>query len=236
MRVKLEYVRMTKLRRNEIIDDADRQIKSMDDTRSLIASWTDLPESFPHCEKFQDIEGFKIINSELYRNVGLAILAVGLICLITVANFVTAFLITINVAACIVEILGSVIIDYVELISKLHTSNSIFCCFSFMYALGLVIDSVSVINLVLAVGLSVDYSAHIGHCFMVKAGTKNQRVIESLADIGASVLNGALSTFLAVSVLLFSTSYVFRVLSIQFALTVALGVVHGTVLLPVLLR
>jgi predicted RND superfamily exporter protein len=76
-----------------------------------------------------------------------------------------------------------------------------------MYAIGLVIDSVGVINLVLAVGLSVDYSAHIGHCFMVKGGpSKDQRVIESLADIGASVVNGALSTFLAVAVLLFSTS------------------------------
>lgn len=83
----------------------------------------------------------------------------------------------------------------------------IFLCFRFMYAIGLVIDSVSVINLVLAVGLSVDYSAHIGHCFMVKGGPKkDQRVIESLADIGASVVNGALSTFLAVAVLLFSTS------------------------------
>lgn len=212
IRVKFEYMRMTKLRRNEIIDDANRQIKSMDDTRAMVASWTDLPSSFPYCEKFQDIEGFKIINTELYRNVGLAILAVGLICLITVANFTTALLITINVAACIVEILGC------------------------MYAIGLVIDSVSVINLVLAVGLSVDYSAHIGHCFMVKGGlSKDQRVIESLADIGASVVNGALSTFLAVAVLLFSTSYVFRVLSTQFALTVALGVLHGTVLLPVLL-
>jgi Niemann-Pick C1 protein len=105
-----------------------------------------------------------------------------------------------------------------------------------MYALGLVIDSVSVINLVLAVGLSVDYSAHIGHCFMVKGGSsKDQRAIEALADIGASVLNGAMSTFLAVAVLLFSSSYVFRVLSTQFALTVGLGVLHGTVLLPVLL-
>lgn len=36
-------------------------------------------------------------------------------------------------------------------------------------------------------------------------------------------------------VLLFSSSYVFRVLSAQFALTVALGIAHGLVLLPVML-
>ena len=115
-----------------------------------------------------------------------------------------------NVAFCIVEILG------------------------FMYAIGIVIDSVSVINVVLAVGLSIDYSAHVGHCFMVKGDhSKDARALEALADIGASVLNGALSTFLAVAVLLFSTSYVFTTLATQFALTVGLGLIHG--LLPVLL-
>ena len=71
---------------------------------------------------------------------------------------------------------------------------------------------------------------------MVKGGdNKDVRAIETLADIGASVLNGALSTFLAVAVLLFSSSYVFKTLAIQFALTVALGMMHGLVLLPVLL-
>lgn len=212
LRVKAEYVRLTKTYRGEVLDDASRQIAAMDATRSMVNSWTDLAPAFPYSAKFIDIEGFKIINTELYRNVGLAILAVGIIVLITVANIVTALLITVNVAFCIIEILGA------------------------MFALGLVIDSVSVINIVLAVGLSIDYSAHIGHCFMVKGGTNNDaRATESLADIGASVLNGALSTFLAVAVLLFSKSYVFRTLAIQFALTVALGVFHGLVLLPVLL-
>merc|ERR1739844_511396 len=114
-------------------------------------------------------------------------LAVGIIVLLTVASPVTAFIITVNVAFCIVEILG------------------------FMHALGIAIDSVSVINIVLAVGLSIDYSAHVGHCFMIKGGNdKNKRALESLSDIGAAVLSGATTTFLAVVVLLFSKSYVFQ--------------------------
>jgi Niemann-Pick C1 protein len=69
-----------------------------------------------------------------------------------------ALLVTFNVGFCIIEILG------------------------FMYALGIVIDSVSVINIVLAVGLSVDYSAHVGHCFMLKGGnSKDARATEALA-------------------------------------------------------
>ena len=158
------------------------------------------------------IEGFKIIRQQLFLNVIQAIIAVGIVVFFTVASPMTTLLITLNVAFCIVEILG------------------------FMYALGIVIDTVSVINIVLAVGLSVDYSAHVGHCFMVKGGTdKNKRVTEALADIGAAVLNGALSTFLAVFVLLFSSSYVFSILSKQFALTVGLGLLHGLVALPVML-
>jgi Niemann-Pick C1 protein len=208
IRIQSEYVRLTKLNAGEIIDDADRQIAAMDDTRALVASWTDLPSAFPYSEKFIAIEGFKIIKRELFANVGMAIAAVAAIVFVTIASPMTAFLITLCVTACIVDILG------------------------FMYALGIVIDSVSVINLVLAVGLSVDYSAHVGHSFMTKKGEdRNNRVVEALADIGAAVLNGAISTFLAVVVLLFSSSYVFQVLSKQFALTVALGVAHGLILL-----
>jgi len=212
IRIKSEYIRLTKLEGTKVIDDAERQIKAMDETRNMIDSWDDLPSSFPYSEKFISIEGFKIIRQELFTNVGLALAAVGVIVLITVASPVTAFIITLNVAFCIIEILG------------------------FMHALGIAIDSVSVINIVLAVGLSIDYSAHVGHCFMVKGGDdKNKRALESLADIGSAVLSGALTTFLAVFVLLFSSSYVFATLSIQFALTVGLGVTHGLILLPVLL-
>lgn len=158
------------------------------------------------------IESFKIIRRELFQNVGLAILAVAVIVFCTIGSFITSFLITLNVAFCIIEILG------------------------FMYALGIVIDSVSVINMVLAVGLTVDYSAHIGHCFVTQSGhDKNQRATEALADIGSAVLSGATSTFLAVFVLLFSQSYVFKVLAVMFALTVGLGAIHGLVALPVML-
>lgn len=68
-----------------------------------------------------------------------------------------------------------------------------------------------------------------------KGDDKNVRTTEALADMGQAVLSGAISTFLAVVVLLFSKSYVFVVLSTQFALTVALGIIHGLFLLPVLL-
>ena len=35
------------------------------------------------------------------------------------------------------------------------------------------IDTVLAIQLIVGIGLAVDYSAHIGHCFMTNTGTKN---------------------------------------------------------------
>jgi len=213
IRVKSQYVNLIKEVGGEIKDDSTKQIQAMEGTRVLIESWgDDVPGAYIFSDKFIIVEGYKLIRQELFTNVGLAFISVAVIVFITIASPVTTLLVTFNVAFCIIEILG------------------------FMYFLNIAIDSVSVINIVLAVGLSIDYSAHVGHCFMHKGGdSKNERALEALADIGAAVLNGAATTFLAVVVLLFSTSYVFQTLSLQFALTVILGAVHGLILLPVLL-
>ena len=239
IRVNMKYVLLTKMKGSNVIQDADKEIEAMETTRDLIDSWDDLPSAFPYSEKFFAIEGFKVIKKELFLNVGLAVAGVALIVLVTVASPLTAFIITLNVGFCLLEILGT------------------------MSALGIAVDSISVINIVLAVGLSIDYSAHVGHCFMVKGGDdKNKRALEALADIGSAVLSAALTTFLSVVVLLFSSSYLFQTLAVQFALTgkfllikficfyyvlltkrftvvshmiVGYGATHGLILLPVLL-
>ena len=41
-----------------------------------------------------------------------------------------------------------------------------------MHFWGLTIDTVTTIILILAIGLAVDYSAHIGHMFMTVTGTR----------------------------------------------------------------
>ena len=44
---------------------------------------------------------------------------------------------------------------------------------SLMYFWGLTIDTVTTVCLILAIGLAVDYSAHIGHSFMTVTGSRN---------------------------------------------------------------
>uniref|UniRef100_A0A7S1U0H9 SSD domain-containing protein n=2 Tax=Phaeomonas parva TaxID=124430 RepID=A0A7S1U0H9_9STRA len=191
-------------------DDTAKQVRAMDGMRDLVASWDDV-EGFAWSYSYLNWETFKIIYRELIQGTGLALLAVAIITLVLIAHPVASGLVFLCVAMTIVDILGV------------------------MFYWDLVVDSVSVIMLVLAVGLSVDYSAHVGHAFMTKQGTNEQRVIAALSDIGAAVLNGAISTFLAVVLLSQSDSYVFRVLFKQFFVTCVLGVGHGMIFLPVML-
>ena len=162
-------------------------------------------------DTFTKWEAFKIIEEELFQNVILCLVAVLVITTLLIGHPGCSGLVFVCVAMTVLDILGC------------------------MYFWGLFIDNVSVIQTVIAIGLCVDYAAHVGHCFMLKAGTREERVVATLRDVGAAVLNGGISTFLAVVLLAGSNSYVFRVLFKQFFLTVVLGLGHGMVLLPVLL-
>lgn len=189
--------------------DTALQVEAMDSLREIMDGIGIPVYSFSFA--YLDWEQFKIIEKELRVNLTLALTAVFSITLVLIASPLTSGLVFICVLFTLLDIAGV------------------------MYLWGIVIDSVAVVNLILAVGLSVDYSAHIGHCFMVKSGSREERAIQSLADIGSPVINGAFSTFLAIVMLAFSNSYVFRVLFQLFFSTCTFGVLHGLVLLPVLL-
>ena len=79
----------------------------------------------------------------------------------------------------------------------------------YLYFWDITIDIVSCINIVISVGLCVDYSVHIGHCFVVSTGTRLERTITSLENIGPAVFNGGLTTFLALVFCGASTSHTF---------------------------
>ena len=60
-----------------------------------------------------------------------------------------------------------------------------------MYVWGVSLNSISMINLVMAIGFAVDYSAHFAHSFVFST-EKNpeEKVIAALRTVGASVLLG----------------------------------------------
>ena len=55
---------------------------------------------------------------------------------------------------------------------------------------GIQLNAVSLVNLVMALGISVEFCAHIMHAFVVAPGTRPQRAAAALVAAGASVLSG----------------------------------------------
>lgn len=153
----------------------------------------------------------EIITIELFRNVMLALLCVFLSTLFLITNLFTSILVCVSVLFTLLNLGG------------------------FMHFWGLTIDTSAAILITISMGLTVDYSAHIGYAFMVAGGSKKERVVTTLTNMGPPVLNGGFSTFLAVGLLISSKSYVFIIFFKIFFLIVVFGLFHGLVFLPVIL-
>ncbi|XP_070774947.1 patched domain-containing protein 3-like [Enoplosus armatus] len=106
----------------------------------------------------------------------------------------------------------------------------------FMALWGVNLDSISMINLVMCIGFSVDFSAHISYSFVSSPKNDvNEKAMDALAHLGYPILQGALSTILGVVVLSMSGSYIFRTFFKIVFLVITFGLLHGLVFIPVFL-
>ncbi|KAM7378927.1 hypothetical protein PAMP_004515 [Pampus punctatissimus] len=106
----------------------------------------------------------------------------------------------------------------------------------FMSLWGVHLDSISMINLVMCIGFSVDFSAHISYSFVSSPKSDvNEKAMDALARLGYPIVQGALSTVLGVVVLSVSGSYIFRSFFKIVFLVITFGLLHGLVFIPVFL-
>ncbi|VEN54168.1 unnamed protein product [Callosobruchus maculatus] len=106
----------------------------------------------------------------------------------------------------------------------------------YMALWGVNLDSISMINLIMCIGFSVDYTAHICYAYMSsKAKTPDEKVKESLYALGLPIFQGSVSTILGMIALLLANNYIFAVFFKMVFLVVFCGAMHGMFLLPVLL-
>lgn len=118
-----------------------------------------------------------------------------------------------------------------------------FCIFSieigvvgYMALWGVNLDSISMINLVMCLGFSVDFTAHICYAYMSSKNKRpEERVKECLYSLGWPIVQGATSTILGLLALLLAGTYIFLVFFKMVFLVILFGAMHGLFLLPVLL-
>ncbi|GIL93418.1 hypothetical protein Vretimale_6063 [Volvox reticuliferus] len=147
----------------------------------------------------------------------------------TVTNVIIAgaavFLVTMILLA---DVVASLIVGTMVVLSDVGV-------FGFMHYANLQFNSVTCIVLVLAVGIAVDYSAHVMRAFLVSTGTRQERAHKALIEIGGAVWNGAMTTFLAVLPMAFAEHYIFTTIFKMFSVLILLSIWHGIVLLPVIM-
>ncbi|EAQ85260.1 hypothetical protein CHGG_09274 [Chaetomium globosum CBS 148.51] len=155
---------------------------------------------------------------------GSAVAVVFVVSAILLGSVLTAAVVTVTVSMALVDILGA------------------------MALMGVSLNAVSLVNLIICVGIAVEFCAHIARAFMFPSRTfmerarnrfrgRDARAWTALANVGGSVFSGiTITKVLGVAVLAFTRSKIFEIY--YFRVWVALVIfaaTHALVFLPVAL-
>jgi len=156
---------------------------------------------------------FAIIGQELLMNFVLVLVAVGLI-----SPFV------LKQPYAVVVLVGIIAVIDVDLYASI-------------YFWGTNVNSLTTLGLVMAVGLVVDYNAHITHCFFMAdpSLSRPERLSVAMKTMGKSVFMGGITTLLGIIPLAFASCEIFRIFFKMFFSIIVFGLLHGLVLGPTLL-
>ncbi|KAA0702921.1 Patched domain-containing protein 3 RND-type protein RNDEu-3 [Triplophysa tibetana] len=155
---------------------------------------------------------YAVIVSNTIQNIAVATCVMLLISLLLIPNPLCSVWVTFAIASVIVGVTG------------------------FMALWDVSLDSVSMINLVICIGFSVDFSAHISYAFVASEELSvNEKAKEALYKLGYPIIQGAASTIAGVVVLAAAKSYIFRTFFKIMFLVILFGAVHGVVFIPVFL-
>ncbi|XP_051573915.1 patched domain-containing protein 3-like [Myxocyprinus asiaticus] len=155
---------------------------------------------------------YAVIVTNTIQNVVAATCAMLVVSLLLIPNPLCSLWVTFAIASVIVGVAG------------------------FMALWDVSLDSISMINLVICIGFSVDFSAHISYAFVSsEKPSVNEKALDAIYKLGYPILQGAVSTIAGVVVLAAAKSYIFRTFFKIMFLVIMFGAIHGIVFIPVFL-
>jgi hypothetical protein len=135
-------------------DTSNEKVRSMDSLRASLAAvpGNENGAIFAYSSAWLNYEQYKAIEQEAIRNISSTMAVMVVIIAFLLVNPKAVSVTCFCLCLIIVNIIG------------------------YMHFWGLALDSVTIIMLVIALGLSVDYAAHIGRAFMETHGTPDERL------------------------------------------------------------
>ncbi|XP_036616422.1 patched domain-containing protein 3 [Trichosurus vulpecula] len=185
--------------------------KTMLNQLRSIAAQCDIPLTLYH-SAFIYFDQYTVIVDNTIQNVAVAAAAMLVVSLLFIPNPLCSLWVTFAISSVIVGVAG------------------------FMSYWDVNLDSISMINLIICIGFSVDFSAHISYAFVSSDSmSANQKVIEALDLLGYPVVQGAASTIIGVVALAAANAYIFRTFFKIMFLVILFGAAHGLIFIPVFL-
>ncbi|KAJ6906857.1 NPC intracellular cholesterol transporter 1-like [Populus alba x Populus x berolinensis] len=156
-------------------------------------------EIFPYSVFYIFFEQYLDIWRIALINIAIALGAIFIVCLVITSSFWCSAIILLVLVMIVVDLMGVMAILDIQL------------------------NAVSVVNLIMSIGIAVEFCVHIAHAFLVSHGDRGQRAKEALSTMGASVFSGiTLTKLVGVIVLFFARSEVFVVYYFQMYLALVI--------------
>lgn len=193
------------------ISDANMEKDMVIDLRRIADSYPDHHITVFHT-LFVFFDQFILVRETSIQSIGVAAAVMMIIALIFIPSVSCALWVAFSICSIEIGVIGYMTLWNVNL------------------------DSISMINLIMCIGFSVDYSAHISYAYLSSDGpTPNEKMKCALHSLGMPIFQGSVSTILGIIILAFAPSYIFLTFFKTVFLVILFGALHGILLLPVLL-
>ena len=159
--------------------------------------------------RFVFFDKYAVVMPTTLRNLGLAMTAMMVVSLVLIPSFACCLSVTLSIASICTGVVG------------------------YMTWWGVNMDSISMTNIIMCIGFSVDYSAHITIAFVTARGTdKVERMRNAFAMVGFPIVQCAVSSLLSMSLLAAARDYMLRAFFKIMFLVIIFGAFHGLLVIP----